>query len=68
MTKFALAFALAFAGCSGIQASAIDGSLRGIVSRHKAYTEADTSLSDLERRVNLRDGELLIDILEEARK
>lgn len=55
-------------GCTGIRASAIDESLRGVVERHAAYTEVDASLSDLEKRVNLRDGTLLIEILDEALK
>ena len=37
----------------------IEGSLRRVVKRHDAYVKADGALKALEKRVNLRDTELL---------
>ena len=57
-------------GCSPagyIRADAVDGTLRRVVRRHKTYTKADESLTELERKLNLRDGELLIETLNAAK-
>ena len=65
-----LTFALSsLQGCGTpgyIRAEAIDTTVRGMVERHDAYTVSDPALSDLERRVYLRDGELLLQLLDEA--
>jgi len=61
-----------FTGCAAregyVQARSMEATLRGLVRRHERYTKADKTLSPLEKRVNLRDGELLIRLVEEAQE
>lgn len=62
---------LVLTGCGTpgyVRADAIEGTVRGLVQRHDAYVEADESLSDLDRRIHLRDGELLLRLIEEAQR
>lgn len=49
-----------------IRSEAVDGPFRGVADRHDAYVNADESLDDLERRIYLRDTELLRRLLDEA--
>lgn len=65
------ALALALAGCGTpgyIKAEAIQGTLERVVDRHNTYTIEDESLSDLEKRVNLRDADLLLKLVYEAQE
>lgn len=58
-----------FVGCGTpgyIKASAIEGTLVRLIDRHDVYVEADASLSEPQRRANLRDGTLLKKLLSEA--
>jgi hypothetical protein len=57
-------------GCTGpgvIQAQAIDGSVRRVADRHDEYVQRDQFMSELERRIALRDTELLRKVLDEAK-
>ena len=55
-------------GCASgmIRAEAIEGTLRRTLHRHQTYTKNNETLSDLQRRVDLRDGELLERVLDAA--
>lgn len=67
-TKLILA-SLLLVGCAGkgnIRAEAIKVPLTSIVKDHKEYVEKDQTLTPLERRVRLRDGEVLMKVLAEA--
>lgn len=62
---------LVLTGCGTpgyVRADAIEGTVKGLVQRHDAYVGADESLSELTRRIHLRDGELLLRLIEEAQK
>lgn len=73
---YAMALALGIAtmmlcipGCGApgyIRAEAIQGTLRRVIARERVYTTNDASLSDQEKRINLRDGELLEAALDTA--
>jgi len=57
------------AGCSGmIKASQVKIPMNGIMDRHDAYIEADAAMSDLQRRIYLRDSEIIRGVLDEALK
>ena len=63
-----IAFAL-LVGCGTpgyIRADAIEDTLMGVMERHDFYVSSDPDLSDLSKRVSLRDTELLRRLLEEA--
>ncbi len=69
--KKILIILLLLVGCGTpgfIRADAIEGTVKRLVDRHDVYVEADPSLSDLQKRVNKRDGELLLLLLEESQK
>lgn len=51
-----------------LSADLIDGSLRGIADRHDAYVQVDPGLTDLERKVFLRDTEIVRRILDEVKQ
>lgn len=51
-----------------VRADAIDGTLRRVIKRHDSYTEADKELKPFNKRLNLRDTELLLKLLDEAKK
>ncbi len=51
-----------------IRVDAIDGPLNRVCDRHDAYTSADTSLTDLQRRTRLKTTELLRKVVEEAKE
>lgn len=56
-------------GCGApgmIRATAVEGTLRRVIERHEIYTKDNDNLSNLQRRVDLRDGELLSRVLDEA--
>lgn len=62
---------LALAGCGTpgyVSAEAIQPSWERIRARHDAYTKQDKALTDVKRRANLRDTELLGQVLEEAQR
>jgi hypothetical protein len=56
------------AGCQKgmIRVSEIAPSVQIVADRHDAYVEADTTLSDTERRIYLRSTSLLREIVAEA--
>jgi hypothetical protein len=60
--------------CSGcatsgtIRAAAVDSTFRRVADRHDKYINADPTLSDLEKRVDLRDTAVLRGVLDEANK
>lgn len=68
MRTLLIACLLLTTGCATgmIRATAIEGTLRRTLHRHQTYTENNESLSSLQRRVDLRDGELLERVLDEA--
>ena len=71
MRKFLLGFIAVFCcGCMTgmIRAEAVDGTLRAVAGRHDKYITADSTLVDIERRIYLRDTELLTHLLDEAQK
>lgn len=75
---------LMLVGCGApgyIKASAIDGTLRRVIERHDAYTDADPALDEklgkskkdkqarvLQYRTNKRDTELLLELLDEVQE
>ncbi len=62
---------LAAVGCGTpgyIKAEAIEGSVGKLIKRHDAYVDADPTLSDLERRVYKRDGDVLKVVFAEAKQ
>lgn len=62
-----VSLALLGASCTHmISADAVDGTLRRVADRHDAYVQADPQLSDLERRADLRDTQLLRQALDTA--
>lgn len=57
------------AGCAtGINPAAVDGAFRRVADRHDRYVNADALLSPLEKRIDLRDTELLRGVLDAAKK
>lgn len=60
---------LILAGCQSglINASAVDRPARKIAARHDTYVEADPKLSELERRIELRDTAELLGVLDAAK-
>lgn len=69
MKKLAVGLVLVFTGCYGsgvIKADAVSGTLTRVVERHQAYVAKDEALTELQRRVALRDGELLLKVVQEA--
>jgi hypothetical protein len=56
-------------GCQSgtIQATAVDGTFRRVADRHDKYIASDASLSPLEKRIDLRDTELLRGVLDAAK-
>lgn len=66
----ALAMIMLSGGCAPtgyVKAEAIEGTVARICSRHNTYTLKDESLSDAKKRTNLRDAELVLQALKEAR-
>ncbi len=65
----ALAVVLALGACSAssIQVEAIEGSVTDVVTRHQAYVTADPALDATHRAAYLRTGELLLQVLAEAK-
>lgn len=64
-----VAFVLSSTGCGApgyIRADAIQGTMKRVIGRHQVYTQMDPALSDLQKRANMRDGELLDQLLDEA--
>lgn len=56
-------------GCApkaSINANTVAQPMRDVAARHDAYVNSDTSLSDLERSIYLRDTEILNTIIDEA--
>lgn len=56
-------------GCSGrtmVDASNIEQPLNDVADRHDEYTRNNEDLSDLEERADLRDTELLREIIDQA--
>jgi len=67
---FGLVAILSASGCCGqgvIRAEAVDGTMRRLIERHDRYTHADSTLTPLQRRANLRDGAVVINLLDEAK-
>jgi len=57
----------ALAGCyTGINPHAIKGTTMRLIERHAAYTEADETLDDYHKELNLRDGAVLTTLLEDT--
>jgi hypothetical protein len=65
----ALCSLVAVAGCQSgtIQAAAVDGAFRRVAARHDVYVASDPLLSPLEKRIDLRDTELLRGVLNAAK-
>ena len=62
-----LCIVLSGCGTQGyIKAEAVKGPLLRLVKRHDVYMEKDKTLSPLKRRVNKRDGALLLKLCAEA--
>jgi hypothetical protein len=59
---------LAGCGATGINPAAVDGAFRRVAARHDAYIQADNDLSPIEKRIDLRDTELLRGVLDAAKK
>lgn len=62
---------LVLTGCGTpgyVRADAIDGTLFRTLDRHDAYVREDESLSDLQKRTDLRDSELLRRVVTEAKQ
>lgn len=62
---------LALTGCGTpgyVRADAIEGTLNRALDRHDAYVREDESLSDLQKRTDLRDSELLRRVVKEAKQ
>jgi hypothetical protein len=60
---------LSLTGCcpqKTISADAIAGPLNRVSDRHDGYAEKDPDLDEVERRIYLRDTELLRQVLEES--
>lgn len=69
MKKLLLTLTLALAACTPphtIRAEALDPVLRRVVVRHQDYVDQDQTMDELERRIALRDGALLLLVLDEA--
>lgn len=53
--------------CSGhVRVEAIQGSVKRLVARHDTYIQADPTLSEVKKRVYLRTGIILLDLLNTA--
>lgn len=71
MKKILCGLVLVFAGCGTpgyIKAENIDGTLRRVIERDAEYILHDVRLSATEKQDNLRDGELLLSVLNTAKE
>lgn len=69
LTVSAFVLLLLATGCKGqVHVDAIEPACRIIVARDAAYIQADPNLTPAEKAMQLKTGELLLQVIDEAKK